>query len=179
MKKNILQLLILPFLFVACKMQDPKNTENNFSESFLPMQIGNYWKMDAQNYTEIQDTIRIDGKLYYKFYSLIGGDAVSTVYLRIDENNQLKESWPEAAGREYTRANFNSKVGDSFFTLNDQSTNDYKVTVIEKTDKKMTFSFDMIYQENMKGYPHKVTYIRGQGLDDGWKSIKIDGKVVK
>jgi len=179
MKKNILQLLILPFLFVACKMQNPKNTENNFSESFLPMQIGNYWKMDAQNYTEIQDTMRIDGKLYYKFYSLIGGDAVSTTYLRIDENNQLKESWTEATGKEYTRAKFNSKVRDSFFTLNDQSNNDYKVTVIEKTDKKMTFSFDMIHQDNMKGQTHQVTYIKGQGLDDGWKNIKINGKVIK
>ena len=108
---------MIPFIFVNCKTS---NTKTDSIKSFLPMQIGNYWKTDAQNYTEIQDTMRIDGKLYYKFYSLIGGDAVSTAYLRIDEDNQLKESWPEATGKEYIRAKFNSKVGDSFFTLNDQ-----------------------------------------------------------
>jgi len=176
MKENILKLLLLPIILVNCKTN---NAKVDTGKSFLPMQIGNYWKMDAQNYTEIQDTMRIDGKLYYKFYSLIGGDAVSTAYLRIDENNQLKESWPEATGREYIRAKFNSKVGESFFTLNDRTTNDYKVTVIEKSDKKMSFSFDMIYQDNMKGNPHQVTYIKGQDIDDGWKSIKIDGKVIK
>ena len=173
MKKTILQWVLLPLLFVACKA--PK-MHNDTTQSFLPMQIGNYWKMDAQNYTEIQDTMRIDGKLYYKFYSLIGGDAVSTAYLRIIDNNQLKESRPEATGKQYTRTKFNSKIGDSFFTLNDQSTNDYKVTVIEKTDKKMTFSFDMVHQDNMKG---QKPYNNGQGLDDGWKGIKINGRVIK
>ncbi|KFF02037.1 hypothetical protein [Chryseobacterium luteum] len=176
MKKTILQLLLLPLIFAACKTS---HVNNDPAQSFLPMQIGNYWKMDAQNYTEIQDTMRIDGKLYYKFYSMVGGDAVSTEYLRIDEKNQLMESWPEATGKEYTRAKFNSKVGDSFFTLNDHTTNDYKVTVVEKSDSKMTFSFDMVYQDNMKGQPHQVTYIKGLGLDNQWKSIKIDGKIIK
>lgn len=176
MKENILKLLLLPLVFMACKTN---KINNEPSQSFLPMQIGNYWKIDAQNFTEIQDTMRIDGKLYYKFYSLIGGDAVTTAYLRIDENNQLKESWPEATGKEYTRAKFNSKVGDSFFTLNDQTTNDYKVTVVEKTDEKLTFSFDMVYHENMKGQPHQASYIKGIGLEDNWKSIKIDGKIIK
>lgn len=176
MKENILKLLLLTLVLVNCKTS---NAKVDPVQSFLPMQIGNYWKIDAQNYTEIQDTMRIDGQLYYKFYSLIGGDAVSVAYLRIDDKNQLKESWPETTGKEYIRAQFDSKPGDSFFTLNDRTTNDYKVTVIEKTDKKMTFSFDMIYHDNMKGHPHQVTYIKGQGLDDGWKSVKINGKIIK
>lgn len=176
MKRNILQLLLLPLLLASCKTPQVKNNDN---QSFLPMQIGNYWKMDAQNYTEIQDTMRIDGKLYYKFYSLIGGDAVSTTYLRIDENNQLLESWPESKSKEYVRAKFNSNTGDSFFTLSDHSANDYKVTVTEKSDDKITFSFDMIYHENLGGSPHTVTYLKGLGLQDDWKSIKIDGKIVK
>ena len=56
----------------------------------------------------------------------IGGDAVSTAYLRIDDNNQLKESRPEATGKQYKRAKFNSKIGDSFFTLNDQAPTNIK-----------------------------------------------------
>jgi len=171
--KNILQLFVLAVFVISCKTQHMHN------EDFLPMQVGNYWKIDSQNYTEIQDTIRLDGKLYYKFYSMVGGDAVSTAYLRIDKNNLLLESWPSAAGKEYTRAQFDSNVGDSFFTLNDHSINDYKVTVIEKTDKKITFSFDMIYHDSLKGQPYEVTYIKGSGLQDQWKHIKINGKIIK
>lgn len=176
MKKTMLQYFSIIVLFASCKA--PQRDQEPAS-SFLPMKIGNQWTIDSQNYTEIQDTLRMDGKLYYKFYSLIGGDAVSTAYLRIDENNQLMESWPEAKGKEYTRAKFNGQIGDSFFTLNDGTANDYKVTVIEKTDTKITFSLEMIYHDNMKGESHKVTYIKGQGLDEGWKSIKIDGKTLR
>lgn len=178
MRKIFLPLLVFPILLVSCAIKI-KNSSENTSESFMPMQIGNYWKVDAQNYTEIKDTLRIDGNLYYKFYSLVGGDAVSEVFLRIDENKQLVESWPSSEGKEYVRAQFGGKLNDSFFTLNDKSVNDYKVTIVEKSDRKMTFSFDMIYHENLKGQPHLETYIKGQGLDGSWNEIKIDGKIIK
>jgi len=179
MKKNILQSLFLPILFIACTAQHTKDAENGPSESFLPMQIGNYWKTDAQNYTEIQDTMRIDGQLYFKFYSLIGGDAVSTSYLRIDKDNQLRESWPSAAGKEYIRAKFNGNVNDTFFTLNDGTVNDHQVTVTAKSDKKMTFSYNMVYHPNLKDHPEQITYIKGQGLEGNWKNIKINGVIIK
>ena len=178
MKKTFLPLLVFPLLIVSCTMQD-KNQNKNASESFMPMQIGNYWKVDAQNYTEIKDTLGIDGKLYYEFYSLVGGDAVSKVFLRIDENKQLVESWPSSEGKIYVRAQFDGKLNDNFFTLNDKPTNDYKVTIVEKSDRKMTFSFDMIYHDNLKGQPHQETYIKGQGFDGNWNEIKIDGKIIK
>lgn len=178
MKKTFLLLLIIPLLLVACMMQN-KNQNEKATESFLPMQIGNYWKVDAQNYTEIKDSLRIDGKLYYEFYSLIGGDAISKVFLRMDENQQLVESWPSSKRKDYVRAQFGGKLNDSFFTLNDKSTNDYKVTIVEKSDRKMTFSFDMIYHDNLKGQPHKESYIKGQGFDGNWNEIKIDGKIIK
>lgn len=179
MKKAILQSLLFSLFFSACTMHSTKNENNESSQSFLPMQIGNYWKIDPQNYTEIQDTLRIDGKLYFKFYSLVGGDAVSTSYLRIDENNQLLESWPSAAGKEYLRAKFNGKVKDTFFTLNDKSENDNKVTIVAKSDKKITFSYDTIYHPNLKGHPNTISYIKGQGLEDNWNTIKINGVIIK
>ncbi|WPO84142.1 hypothetical protein SD427_07350 [Chryseobacterium sp. JJR-5R] len=178
MKKTFLPLLVFPILLVSCTMQN-KSNKGNTPESFMPMQIGNYWKVDAQNYTEIKDTLRIDGNLYYQFYSLVGGDAVSKVFLRIDENKQLVESWPSSGGKEYVRARFGGKLNESFFTLNDKSANDYKVTIVEKSDRKMTFSFDMIYHDNLKGQPHLETYIKGQGFDGNWNEIKIAGKLIK
>lgn len=179
MKKDILKTLILPLFLTACTMQSKKDNNAEAPQSFLPMQIGNYWKNNAQNYTEIQDTLRIDGKLYYKFYSLIGGDAVSTVYLRIDKDNQLLESWPSAQGKEYLRAKFNGKVGDAFFTLNDKTVNDNKVTIIEKSDKKITFSYDPVYQANLKGHPSNTSYIKGQGFEGKWNGLKINGVIIK
>lgn len=175
MKNFSLKLLLLSLFFVSCT----KNKTNVSSKSFLPMQIGNYWKKNAQNYTEIQDTLRIGGKLYFKFYSLIGGDAASTSYLRIDENNQLIESWPSEPAKQYIHAKFDGNVKESFFTLNDKTTNDYKVTIIDKTDEKITFSFDMIYHPNIKGHPHQISYIKGQGLADNWSHIKINGNIIK
>ena len=175
MKNFFLKLLLLSLFFVGCT----NNKTNDSSQSFLPMQIGNYWKKNAQNYTEIQDTLTINGKLYFKFYSLIGGDAASTSYLRIDEHNQLIESWPSEPAREYIHAKFDGKVKESFFTLNDKTINDYKVTIINKTDEKITFSFDMIHHPNINGHPHQISYIKGQGLADKWSHIKINGKIVK
>lgn len=167
--------LLLSLFFVGCT----KKKINDSSKYFLPMQIGNYWKKNPQNYTEIQDTLTIDDKLYFKFYSLTGGDAESTSYLRIDENNQLIESWPSEPAKEFIHAKFDGKEKESFFTLNDQTTNDYKVTIINKTDKKITFSFDMIYYPKIKGHPHQITYIKGQGLADYWSHIKINGNIIK
>lgn len=179
MKKNILKALILPLFLTACTMQNKKDLPTEAASSFLPMQIGNYWKNDAQNYTEIQDTMRIDGKLYYKFYSLIGGDAVSTTYLRIDKDNQLLESWPAAEGKEYLRAKFNGNVNDTFFTLNDKTENDKKVTIMNKSDKKMTFSYDMVYHPNLKGHPSTESFVKGQGFEGKWNGLKINGVIIK
>jgi hypothetical protein len=174
--KNFFIILILLLLFsVGCTSNKTKDS----SQSFLPMQIGNYWKKNVQNYTEIKDTVTIGGALYFKFYSLAGGDAESTSYLRIDENNQLIESWPSEPTKKYIHAKFDGKVKESFFTLNDQTTNDYKVTIINKTDEKITFSFDMIHHPNLKGHPHQITYIKGQGFDDNWLHMKINGNMIK
>lgn len=178
--KNIplLSFFIL-IIFSSCQPKVMTTKELTAAESFMPMQIGNSWKMGDHTYTEIQDTLRIDNKLYYKFYSLVGGDATDIKYLRMDENNELLESYPDQPKKVYTHAKFNAKVNDEFYTLGDKSQNDYKVKVTEKTDKKMTFEFDMVYHPNLKGNTHKVSYIKGSGLDEDWKSIKIDGKVIK
>lgn len=178
-KKNLFQVAILALLFTSCMTQSKKSIDSQASESFLPMQIGNYWKNNAHNYTEIEDTVRIDGETYYKFYSLVGGDAVATTYLRIDKDNQLWESYPSDPKTKYLKARFNGEVNDTFFTLNDKSENDNKVTITEKTDKKMTFSYDMIYHPNLKGQPNPVSYIKGQGFEGDWKALKINDVIIK
>jgi len=146
-------------------------------DSFLPMQIGNLWFLNNENYTEITDTVRINNKLFYQFYSLIGGDVTSTSYLRIDEQNRLIESYPDAPLKIYLKADFNASLGSKFFTTGDKDYNDNEVTVLQKSDTEMTFSFDMIYHPNLKGHPHSIKYIRGKGFTGNWKKLKINGIV--
>jgi len=144
-------------------------------ESFLPMQVGNYWKLNDLNYTEITDTVRINGELFYKFYSLIGGDAIATEYLMIDNNQNLFGSDPDTPEFKFLHAKFNANVGDVFYTLNDSSVNDYRVEVVKINDSEIEFKYQMIYHPALS--EHSVTYIRGIGKEDNWKEICIDGTV--
>ncbi|MFI5452203.1 hypothetical protein ACHMWN_08610 [Pedobacter sp. UC225_61] len=148
-------------------------------KSFLPMQVGNLWQINAQNFTQIQDTLSIGGNLYFKFHSLIGGDAVDTKYLRIDGAGQLLEAYPNDPGNTYLHACFNGKLGEEFFTLKDGSENDYKVRIIEKTPEKMTFEFEMVYHPKLKGDKHTVSYVKGIGLQGKWNKVVIGGRTVK
>lgn len=177
MKYFTIMAVIAAFTLSSCEEDLNQLQKETGSESFMPLHIGNYWRMNDLSYTEVQDTVRIGGELYYKLFSLVGGDAVMEEYLRIDANENLISSSPEHPDRQYIKAKFNANVADTFQTLGDETVNDYKVTVVEKTDSKMTFSFDMIYHPNFKGRPHTVTYLKGLGLDDSWKEIRINGKV--
>jgi hypothetical protein len=177
MKPQFLIVLLLAFFAVSC---DKEETDiNSPSDSFLPLQVGNYWRMDDQNYTEVRDSVWIRGKLYYKVYSLIGGDGISEDYLRIDEQQNLISSSPRYPDSQYIRARFGANQGETFQTLGNQTYNDYKVTVTKKTDKEITFSFDMIYHPNLKGHPHTVTYVKGLGWKADWKEVRISGVIVK
>ncbi|NII83358.1 MULTISPECIES: hypothetical protein [unclassified Pedobacter] len=171
---KFLSIVLMSLFMLYCQSNKEQHAA---ADSFLPMQIGNLWYMNAQSYTEIQDTVRINKKLFYKFYSLVGGDAVSTVYLRIDEQNKLIEGYPDSPLKTYTRADFNAKMGDKFFTTGEKDENDNEVTVVQKTDTEMTFSFDPIYHPNLKGHPSQVKYIKGKGWAEKFKKLKIDGVV--
>lgn len=183
MNRNLINIQLLFFCIIAiCSSCNPKGGNGkhpNALDSFLPMQIGNTWKMGAQNYTKIKDTLRIGNELYYQFYSLIGGDASDVKYLRITKDNSLLEAYPDQPGKVYVHAKFNAKINDEFFTLGDGSVNDYRVRVTEKTQDRMTFEFDMVNHPKLKGNTHKVSYVKGLGIDENWKSVTIDNKVVR
>ncbi|WP_207531950.1 hypothetical protein [Desertivirga arenae] len=179
MKRIYILLAIAASAFASCQKDVYQSPLTPESDSFMPLQIGNYWRTNGENFVEIKDTVRINGKLFYQMSGITGGDVITEDYLRIDENNNLISSSPRFPDTEYIKARFGANQGESFQTLGDQSYNDYKVTVIEKTPTKITFSFDMVYHPNLKGHPHSITYIKGLGLQAGWKEIKIDGKIYK
>lgn len=182
--QSLIILTAVLFSFIGCDSDsegDPKLADNiqYFSDSFLPMEIGNYWKINEDNYIEIVDTIRIKGDLFYKFYSLTGGDASGTKYLRIDNENNLIEKSPVLPSWEYIHAKFNAPVGDKFYTLSDSSVNDYEVTLSFKDDTSVKFTFKMVYHEILKGQEHIVAYKKGLGFDDRWKEVSISGTIYR
>lgn len=174
---KIVSFIFIALITISVLSCEKTKKQNEATESFLPMQIGNLWYTADHSYTEIKDTVRINKKLYYKFYALIGGDATSTTYLRIDEQNKLLESYPDDPSKVYVHADFNAKVGDKFFTTGSKDENDNEVTVVQKSDSTITFSFDPVYHPNLKGHPHEVKYIKGKGWADGYKKVKINGVV--
>jgi len=172
----LLILLISPF---GCEIDEDQVTNEFLSDSFYPMNIGNYWKVNKDNYTEIVDTISIEGDLFYEFNTLIGGKDRYKKYLRIDENNNLIGKHPDdTTGKVTTYAQFNSSTGDTFYTRNDTSVSDCQVVVIYKTDDTIKFEFDRIYHPDLKGSKFIRAYKKGFGLiRDNCKEAFIDSQV--
>ena len=148
------------------------------SDSFFPLAIENYWRLNDENYTEITNEVLIQSDFYYKVYSLIGGDATLTEYLRIDDENNLIKSYPGSSSN-YVQAKFNSSVGDTFFTLNDSSWNDLKVTTISKSEDMMEFEYQMVYHPTQSSSSYSMVYKKGLGPVDKWKEVRIDGVIYK
>jgi hypothetical protein len=143
------------------------------------MSIGNYWKHDDENFTEITDTLRIQGDLYFKFESIIGGDGYSQHYLRITDNQNLIEVNPDVPDFKIIVAKFSIPLNDIFWSLNNQSTNDQKITLIKKEDNLRTYEcLNFSFPDVIKYY---TSYTRGLGwnhypgiLEINYKQIKID-----
>ena len=177
---KILFLVTILLYVTSCESNDPEisktvDSYQYFSDSFFPLAIGNYWRMNDQNYTEITDTILIAGVLYYEVYSRIGGDASLTEYLRIDNENNLIQRSPRNPAWNYIKAKFNSSIGDTFFTLKDSS---LKVTTISKSEDIMQFEYQMVYHPLLSS-KHIIVYKKGLGPVENWKEVRIDGVIYK
>ena len=181
--RNILFVIPTLLSFTGCEYNEIVKSIDSYqyhSDSFFPMAIGNYWRANDENYTEITNVILIEGVLYYKVHSLIGGDVSSTEYLRIDDENNLIMSYPNATWK-YVRAKFNSSIGDTFFTLNDSSYSDLKVTTISKSDDAMEFEYQRVYDDHpfLISDKYNMTYKKGLGPVANWKEVRIDGIIYK
>jgi hypothetical protein len=179
--RNIWFVITTLLSFTGCEDNEIVKSIDSYqyhSDSFFPMAIGNYWRANDQNYTEITNAILIQGVLYYEVHSIIGGDVSLTEYLRIDNENNLIMSYPNASSN-YVRAKFNSSIGDTFFTLNDSSWNDLKVTTISKSEDTMEFEYQMVYHPNLSASKSSMIYKKGLGPVAKWREVRIDGTIYK
>jgi len=169
-------LFILLMCPVACTKNDDADT-NNISGSFYRMSIGNYWKINEANYTKIVDTVKIGSNLFYKFYSLIGGDGIAIEYLRIDEENNLIGGLPDDPQWKSLHAKFNSIVGDTFYRLNDPLLSDYRIVTTFKNNDTIKFEWERINHPYMHNKSTKA-YKRGFGLLGNWKEVNINNELI-
>ncbi|GAB3425990.1 hypothetical protein GCM10027516_29350 [Niabella aquatica] len=163
----------------ACSKKGVNKQYSYEGDSYLPMEVGNYWRTNDENYIKITDTKMIDNGLFYEFSSRIGGDVFGKNYYRIDKDNNLIEKFPDHPGSVYTHAKFGAKVGDVFYTTGKKDWNDLYVKITYKGDEQITFEYDMINHPNLKGQKSYRSFKRGFGFAQNWKEVKIGDKVYK
>ncbi|MDJ1483295.1 hypothetical protein QNI16_22545 [Cytophagaceae bacterium YF14B1] len=180
--KRILLFSILSIIVLSCKNTEPDPIA---SADFFPLQVGNYWKVDDNDYLEITNTKVIDGHTYYQIYtkSPLGGEG--NLYIRIDKNLNLIQAYENAPGYSKTIANFRMKKGKKVADTPEEP------TVIERDNNKITFRylcvicgrpnamFDISFHKG-KGILSRNSLFRGYFENNPpFTEIRINGQVYK
>lgn len=171
--------VVLSFVIIIATGCKKGASDISNENSYLPMKVGNYWRVNDENYIEITGMKVIDNKLFYEFSERTGGDVFGTRYYRLDENNDLIEKYPKYPGDFFIHAKFSAKVGDEFYTTGKKDWNDLYVKVTAKDDNIMTFEYDIINHPNLKGQKNYKTFRKGLGFDQNWKEVKIENKIYR
>lgn len=151
------------------------------NESWWPHEVGNYWMnrnfvpcdpIHQTWYWEVVQTIETDSADYFLIEEQ-GNPCDSTNHFEffnwyaLTSDNKLYTSNSDF---EYGRleADFELNVNDSFLGMG------LRYTVIEKTEYKMSFEYD-IYQAGT----YTRRFIKGIGRDLQWNEVRISGEIVK
>lgn len=174
MKHNIL--IVLALLFIVSFSSCESDNEESSEENWMPLEIGNYWKKGEYVRSEVVDTVRIDGDLFYKIDMRLSLDELGTMYLRIDENQNLIEKFPNNLGYQSLRAKFDIELGDTFYQNDNNPGSDFLGTLMERTDSIMTFRFQRVNHPTLTD-EHTDVYINGLGWWYDWDEVKIGDDV--
>ena len=175
---TIIFFCLITFAVIGCRKDDATIIDVDSDNSYLPMQVGNYWRINDENYIIITGTKMIDKELFYEFSSRVGGDAFGKRYYRIDENNNLIEKYPDHPGESYTHAKFNMGMNESFWTTGKKDVNDLNVRILKKDGDQITFEYTWEYHINLKGSKTTRTFQKGLGYL-GYKEVKIRDEIYK
>ncbi len=182
--KTPLLFSILILIFFGCKpemdccVMPPAN--------YLPLQVGNYWKVDNDDYIEITGKAQLADGEYFVLSSFIKNVpdpafATQLLYMRIDEKQNLVQGFK---GNNFTRivANFALKEGEKLAVYDN-------LTVLEKNNTRMKFRHDCLvcsfypsYYEstflNGRGFADRSFFLAGNfGLIKPFKEVRINGVV--
>ncbi len=111
--------IIGAFFLSACK--DDKVSLEGLDNIYLPLTVGNYWKLDRIETRTVNETKVFDQKTYYSIITT----GYDTSYVR-NENDKIIEYYK---GKTSVRFDLTAKVNDTW------KYRDYTVTLTSKTDK--------------------------------------------
>lgn len=185
MKINLLLVMTLSLVCFAC--QSAKDC-CSFPSNYLPLQVGNYWKVNDEDYVEIVGKVQLNDGEYFELYSFIKdvpdrSFQTRSIYLRIDDKQNLIQGYKN---NNFTNiiVNFNMREGDELDNVD-------KVTVLEKNSEKMRFRHNCLVCSFTPSF-HESTFLNGHGFAERnfflasnfglirpFKEVKINGVVYK
>lgn len=186
MKTNPFLLGLLFLICAACQSKDDECCDP-LTTNYLPLAVGNYWKVDDNDYLEVTGKAQLaDGEYFvltsYQKASTDPAQLQQTIYLRIDaQQNLIRGALND--GRPWIVANFGLKVGEGLSTLD-------RIKVIAKNNDRITFEhdcpvcsfwpskFEVVYL-NGRGFTSRNYFLSGFGLAKPFKAARINGVVFK
>jgi hypothetical protein len=158
------------------------------NKNYLPLAIGNYWRVDADNYMEVIGKTNLNGNEYFVLSSYIKEVpnpvfSKDTFYLRIDEQNNLIQG--SKLNPKYTEviANFDmvngAEVQGSVGTIR----------VIERIENRIQFRHDCLvcsffptyyfstYLKDIGFAGRSFIFSRSFGLVKPFKEARINGVI--
>jgi hypothetical protein len=156
--KTLPYLLLLAAACAACfsPSQDCCAPEANY----LPLAVGNYWKVDDNDYLEVTGKARLDDGEYFVLSSYIR-DAPDpalvrqTIYLRLDDQQRLIQGFSTS---NWTRiwANFALQPGQEVTAFD-------RITALVKTADRMKFRYECLICSSLPNQ-HEATFLNGRGF---------------
>ncbi len=184
--KTIIAFGALCLLAAGCN--DSSSVPPVSGSDYLPLEIGNYWKVDDGNYVEVTGTEQLNGQTFFVLRSR-NKTAVEPsfreydLYFRIDGRANLVQGFKNS---NYSRvaANFNLESGQKAEGIENP-------TVTAKTADQITFRYDCMVCSAYPSY-YYATFMKDRGfaernfmlaknfgLVQKFTEIKIGGKVYK
>ena len=185
--KTILAFCTLCLLAAGC--DDSGSVPPLSGSDYLPLEIGNYWKVDDDNYVEVTGTEQLNGQTFFVLRSR-NKTAVEPslreydLYFRIDGQENLIQGFKISTHSRIV-ANFALKKGQKA----DAPANP---TVTDKDADRITFRYDNLLVSSSPPNYMYATFLKGKGFEaknfmltrysalvDKFTEIKIGGNVYK
>ena len=184
--KTILAFCTLCLLAAGCN--DSGSVPPLSGSDYLPLEIGNYWKVDDDNYVEVTGTEQLNGQTFFVLRSRNGSAADPgfreyDLYFRVDEQANLIQGFKNSTYSKVV-ANFNLEKGQKADDMENP-------TVTVKTADLITFRYDCMVCSAYPSY-YYATFLKGRGfaernfmlarnfgLVQKFTEIKIGGNVYK
>lgn len=171
------------FLAVSCR--DNSGTAPLFcinTSEFLPLQTGNYWKVDDKNYLEVIGNKRFNGTEYAQCLRYLDYlNAPDTSYYRVDKSGVLI-GYFQSVNKEEGMTKFCTYQGERFNLREDLSVDVFSITTVKATTDTLVFEYNVpracIGLGPCPNSVYRNTYVRNIGWTDAG-AVGLRGKLTE